>query len=217
MLAKGGSGDPRLGNLPPVPRVTPAPLSPSNSVPSTVNFRPMFGLFKHKSKETIEEYREAGREPRRLHADAGQRRGSVRSGPALGPALRRQSQDRRAADRATAISVSRRRSTAAATSSMSAMPKGVSARRRRCSPTSSSPRPSGGPTPSAAASGSRRSPPNLAQLHTSKFRRSLPHDREPMYTIMPDPGSSRIRFSLPVRLRRLRAGPGRRACSARSR
>ncbi|MGH7004436.1 MAG: hypothetical protein ACREIP_10860, partial [Alphaproteobacteria bacterium] len=28
---------------------------------------------------------------------------------------------------------------------------------------------------------------NLAQLHTSKFRRSLPDDREPMYTIMPDP------------------------------
>jgi hypothetical protein len=29
---------------------------------------------------------------------------------------------------------------------------------------------------------------NFAQLHQSKFRRSLPHDREPMYTIMPDPG-----------------------------
>ncbi len=27
---------------------------------------------------------------------------------------------------------------------------------------------------------------NLAQLHTSKFRRSLPHEREPVYTIMPD-------------------------------
>jgi hypothetical protein len=29
---------------------------------------------------------------------------------------------------------------------------------------------------------------NLAQLHKMKFRRSLPADREPMYTIMPDPG-----------------------------
>ncbi len=27
---------------------------------------------------------------------------------------------------------------------------------------------------------------NLSQLHTSKFRRSLPADREPMYTVMPD-------------------------------
>lgn len=29
---------------------------------------------------------------------------------------------------------------------------------------------------------------NLSQLHTSKFRRSLPADREPMYTVMPDAG-----------------------------
>jgi hypothetical protein len=28
---------------------------------------------------------------------------------------------------------------------------------------------------------------NLAQLHQSKFRRSLPQDRDPVYTVMPDP------------------------------